>query len=129
MRTIRPTRNLGDPRSNDVQTIIAERPVTCVVVRPNQSRRNDSLSETTVATFQGRIDPWRQSYGDARTSAAGHEVDLTFLLTTLYSTDVDGNTIDYMQGDEITAGGQVYIVTHCIPYPSFKKEGVLRLRQ
>lgn len=129
MRTIRATRNLGDPRAVDVQTLITERPVTCVSYRTTVSRMNDSNARTAVATFEGRIDASRSSGADVRTSHAGHEVDVLFLLTTCYSTDSSARTIDFAQGDEIEAGGNTYIVTSKIPWPSYKLEGVLRLKE
>jgi hypothetical protein len=129
MRTIRSSRDYGDPRAADVQSMIAERPLTVEVYRPAPSQRNTTLSRPLVSTFQARIDPYRQSYADAKHERVGQEIDIIFLMTTCYPTDKDGNTIDFTQGDEVEVGGKVYVVTSKVPYASYKCEGVLRLKQ
>lgn len=127
MRTIRASRNLGDSRAADVQIMINERPVTVDVYRPAPSQRHDSLSRPKVATFQARIDPYRQSFADVRNSTAGDQQDITFLLTSCYTKDVNNATIDFKQDDEIVTGGKTYVVAAKVPYPSYKLEGILRL--
>lgn len=128
MRTMNSVRNFGSSKTEDVQSIIDDQPVTVTRVRVTGGFR-DNTKTRTEATFQARIDPWRNIQREPRQNNIGLESDIIFLMTTCWSTDEDGNSIDFQQGDEISDGTNTYIVTSKIPYSGIKNEGMLTLKQ
>lgn len=128
MRTMRAVRNFGSPKAIDTQTIINDNPITVTVTRITGTFKNDTRTRT-ASSFQARIDPWRNIQREPRANTFGLESDILFLMTTCYSADKDGNAISFQQGDEVSDGTNTYICVAKIPYPSWKNEGVLALRQ
>lgn len=128
MRTIRSNRSYGETRAADVQTMINENPVTVTVYRVSSDLEDDTRTRTTYS-FQARIDAWRNSQRDARHNISGHAIDLLFLMTTCWSTDVNGSSIVFEQDDELVVGSDTYTVVAKVPYSGWKNEGILLLKQ
>jgi hypothetical protein len=126
MRNIRPSRNLGDSKANDTQRIIDEKPSTVTIYRQSGNSRTDG-TYTLTATFQARIDDWRNTQRDWRTNLATKETDNIFLMTARHSTDKNGATVDFEFGDEVRVGTTTYIVISKVE-ETYKCEGILILR-
>ena len=128
MRTIYPSRNLGTTKSNDIQYMIDEKPSTAVVTRRVGGTRTDA-TDSTIATFQARLDTWRNSPRDTQQSDAAIGQNVMFLLTTRFTLDSSGRTVAFEVNDKITIDSEAYSVISKISETGVKHEGVLILVQ
>lgn len=128
MRTMNSIRNFGSSKAEDIQTIIDDQAVTVTRYRITGGFRDNAKTRTS-ASFQARIDPWRNIQREPRENKTGLESDVLFLMVTRWGTDKNGNTIDFRQGDEISDGTNTYVVAAKIPYSGIKCEGMLALKQ
>jgi mannose-6-phosphate isomerase class I len=124
MKAIRGKKNFGDSKVHDVQSIISEKPVRVNVYRTMRDFTS-TPTRSKVATFEARIDNFKQTFRDMKHNVTGDEMDVLFLMTTCWSTDINGDTIDFEKGDEVEVGAEKYLVTGKVSYPSWKHEGML----
>ena len=124
MKAIRGSKNFGDSKVMDVQSIISEKPSTVDVYRTSSDFTATPV-RSKVATFEARIDNFKQTFKEPKHNVTGEEVDTLFLMITCWSTDKDDNTIDFEKGDEVQVGTDKYLVTGKVSYPSWKHEGML----